>query len=166
MEKPKTKRIPQIIEILEEFDKNNPSLYKLTKLFKEMFEDLVTEEEKGYELDLKVSCLDIDNLCVYMQFNEKFRNLKSPLQEIIKECTTLNDYPSKYSLSSPKELLTDINKLFIKYSHIEKSTITLKDKILKLYNEGKKEEEISIILQIDKYMISRTILLQKKSNEM
>ena len=162
MNRPKSNRIVQTGEILSEYDKKIPDIYKITKLFKEIFEDMTIEEKNGYEVDLKLTCIEADNLCTYLQSDDRFKILPYALQEVIKECTTLHDYPSKYSLSSPKELLNNTIKIFNKHINIENHVVTLKDKIINLYKEGKDENNITNIINVDKNMVHRTILIAKK----
>ena len=149
-------RLIQILEIKTEFNKSNIDVPKIIKLFKELFEDLSVETTT-------LSCMEIDQLCTDLVVTDKIKILPEYAQDYIEECMTLHDFPSKWSIT-PLELLNVFKEMYDMYDGIE-SIISVKDQILILYKEGKKIEEISKELGVDKNIVDRQIIIARKLNQ-
>jgi hypothetical protein len=142
----------QTDEIREELEKENVDHLKLLKLLKEMLFDLSNETTAIGLIEVNNTCLSFhDRRDYYSKFPDYFFT-------IIGDCITLHDYPSKFALASPSEILERINDV---YSSLEgtASVVTKSDEILRLYDEKKSVEEISKELSIDNYYVKRALII-------
>lgn len=151
---PSSFKFIQINELVEEFNNSTLNVPKILKLFKELFENLVTETTS-------LACVEIDNFCTYLYTKKEYYSIPDSLREIIFKCITLHDYPSEYAIASPQEILNEVKELYNELEVDKLNIKTKKDEIIIMFKNGIKSTEIAKSLGIKTYMVERVLLFSK-----
>ena len=145
-------QIVQIDELIEELDRKDLDVPKVVKLLRELLEDLVAETTA-------LSCVKIDYLSGTLMQRAEFNELPFELQEIVKECFTLHDYPiERFMHATPQQILKNLDNLYNEMEIDKLGIKTRKTEIVRLFGEGKKAKEIATSLEINIHMVERVLL--------
>jgi hypothetical protein len=135
-----------INELICELGKEELNIPMIVKLFKQMLDDLAREVTALF-------LMDIDIFCSRLTMDDRFNKLPDKLKDIISDCQTLHDYPSKYCISPPEELSQRAKELYEEMGIEEMNIVTKADKILQFYKQEKTVKEIVDTLNIDEHFV-------------
>jgi hypothetical protein len=148
----------QTDEILSELKKDEVNIYAIIKLLKELLEDLVSQTTAR-------GLLEISHVCVLITFrNDYWTKLRESLEDFMSECLTLDDYPSKFALASPEEILKEIIEVYNDLGIAEMNILTKRERILKSFTDGIDVLEISKSLDEDAYYVERVLFKAGRIN--
>lgn len=110
----RSKKFPQINEIIDELSENSPQTSRIVKLLRDLMQSLVDNTTRS-------ACKEIDWLCLVMWDKYFFSHITGPekdarynwelpleLEKILDDCMLLHAYPADF-VPSPKSILKKLD---------------------------------------------------------